>query len=60
MQMQTAEIADGVRYTEILDSRFRGCLLTLHFAPSPNCIVASDTSCWNVISVCVHVDMQNS
>ena len=32
MQMQTAEIADGVRYTEILDSRFRGCLLTLHFA----------------------------
>lgn len=34
MQLQTAEIAEGVRYTGILDSRFRGCLLTLHFALS--------------------------
>lgn len=32
MQIRTSEIAGGVRCTDILDSRFRGCLLTLHFA----------------------------
>ena len=32
MRMQTAEIADGVRCTEVIDAKLRGCLLSLHFA----------------------------
>lgn len=32
MRFQTAEIADGVRCTEVYDSKLRGCLLSLHFA----------------------------
>ena len=32
MRLETAEIANGVRCTEVCDSKLRGCLLSLHFA----------------------------